>query len=279
MLQKTISDTIDFEGIGVHSGEVSKILLHPEKENTGVRFLIKGVYIPAHYAYVKGTEHATLLGKEGVSVSTVEHLLAVLYMLGVDNITVEFLRGYEVPILDGSGYHFYKAVKEKVLELSSPARVLEIQEAFEYRNCRAYIKIEPYEGFCAYYRGYVRGMLEDGQVQYCGNPKEVVFARTFCYEEDVERLLSMGLAKGGSLKNAVVIGNGFVHNPEGMRSKDEPLRHKLLDLIGDLSLLGCRIRGKVYSYLGGHRLNYEFVRSLAERTFSTSLASSSVSTP
>lgn len=279
MKQKTLIQEVEFEGVGIHSGEVSKIVLHPEKENTGIRFFIKGTYIPANYRYVLGTDHATVLGKDGVRVSTVEHLLAVLYMLGVDNLTVEFLKGYEVPILDGSGYYFYKLTKDLTLELDEEAHVFEILENFEIKNCRGYIQVQPYDGFCVFYRGYVRGMLEDGIAQYCGNVKDVVFARTFCYEEDVEYLLEKGLAKGGSLKNALIIGDGFVYNPEGMRSKDEPIRHKLLDLIGDLSLLGFRIKGKVFSYLGGHSLNYQFVKSLAESSFSTSLMSSSVSTP
>ncbi|MEJ7554537.1 MAG: UDP-3-O-acyl-N-acetylglucosamine deacetylase, partial [Aquificaceae bacterium] len=111
MKQKTILKEVEFEGIGIHSGEVSRIVLRPEGENTGIRFLVKGTYIPANYRYVQGTDHATVLGKDGVKVSTVEHLLAVLYMLGVDNLTIEFIKGQEVPILDGSGYYFYKALK------------------------------------------------------------------------------------------------------------------------------------------------------------------------
>lgn len=279
MKQKTIIREVEFEGIGIHSGEVSKIALHPEGENTGVRFLAKGTYIPANYKYVLSTDHATLLGKDGVKVSTVEHLLAVLYMLCIDNLTIEFIKGQEVPILDGSGYYFYKTLKNLTIELEDDASVFEIKKPFEVRNCKGYIRVQPYEGFCALYKGYVKGILEEGTAQYCGNAREVVFARTFCYDEDVELLLQNGLAKGGSFKNAVVIGNGFVYNPEGMRSKDEPIRHKLLDLIGDLSLLGFRLKGKVFSYLGGHRLNYEFVKSLAESSLSTSLISSSVSTP
>ena len=279
MKQKTILKEVEFEGIGIHSGEVSRIVLRPEGENTGIRFLVKGTYIPANYRYVQGTDHATVLGKDGIKVSTVEHLLAVLYMLSVDNLTIEFIKGQEVPILDGSGYYFYKTLKNLTLEFEEKASFFEIKEPFEVKNCKGYIQVQPYEGFCASYRGYVKGILEEGIAHYCGNAKGVVFARTFCYDRDVELLLQNGLAKGGSLKNAVVIGDGFVYNPEGMRSKDEPIRHKLLDLIGDISLLGFRLKGKVFSYLGGHKLNYEFVKSLAESSLSTSLISSSVSTP
>ncbi|MDW8066543.1 MAG: UDP-3-O-acyl-N-acetylglucosamine deacetylase [Aquificaceae bacterium] len=279
MNQKTLLEAVTFEGVGVHSGELAKVVLHPEKENTGIRFMLKGVYIPANYRYVLGTDHATVLGKDGARVSTVEHLLGVLYMLGIDNLTVEFLRGNEVPIMDGSGYYFYKALKDKVLEFKEKTKILRLKDAFEVKNCKAYIRAEPSEGFCAFYRGYVRGIIDEGVARYCGNAKEVVFARTFCYEEDVELLLQKGLAKGGSLKNAVVIGKGIVYNPEGLRSKDEPIRHKLLDLLGDLSLLGFRLKGRVFSHMGGHSLNYQFVKALAESSLSTSSKSSLVSTP
>mgnify|MGYP001770645699 CR=1 FL=1 len=279
MLQATVKETVPFEGMGIHSGEPSKILLHPEKENTGVRFLLRGEYIPANYRFVVSTDHSTVLGVGDKRVGTVEHLLAVLYMLGIDNATVEFVKGWEVPILDGSGYYFYKALKDKVLTLREPAKVLEIKEEHEVRNCKAYIRAESSEGFQVVYTGFVKGIVEKASVFYDGKARDVVFARTFCYDYEVEHLLKRGLAKGGSLKNALVIGDGFVYNPEGMRSKDEPLRHKLLDLIGDLSLLGCRIRGKIHSYMGGHTLNHLFVKDLAERYFSTSSKSLCVSTP
>ncbi|MCS7262936.1 MAG: UDP-3-O-acyl-N-acetylglucosamine deacetylase [Aquificaceae bacterium] len=279
MLQKTILRPVEFEGVGVHSGESARIVLHPEGPDRGIRFLLSGKYIPASYRHVIATDHATVLGAEGLTVSTVEHLLGVLYALGIDNLTVEFLRGREVPILDGSGYYFYKALKDAVLELRKEARVLQVVSPLEVGRGQAHIRAEPYEGLCVFYRGYVRGLLQEGTARYCGNAKEVVFARTFCYEEEVELLQRRGLARGGSLKNAVVIGEGRVHNPEGLRSKDEPIRHKLLDLLGDLSLLGARLSGRVFSHLGGHALNYTFVKALAESSLSTSLRSSSVSTP
>ncbi len=278
-MQATLKDTLVFEGIGVHSGEVSKALVHPEKENTGIRFLVKGVYIPASYRYVVSTDHSTVLGFEGARVSTVEHLMAVLYMMGIDNLTIELIKGYEVPILDGSGYYFYKELKDRVYTLSEPARILSIEDRFEVKNCKAYISAEPADAFEVIYTGYVKGLIELSSVNYSGNIRDVVFARTFCYDYEVEYLMERGLAKGGSLKNALVIGNGFVYNPEGMRSKDEPLRHKLLDLIGDLSLIGCRLKGKVSSHLGGHSLNYELVKTLAESSLSTISTSSCVSTP
>ncbi|MGC8852421.1 MAG: UDP-3-O-acyl-N-acetylglucosamine deacetylase [Hydrogenobacter sp.] len=278
MNQGTIKEKVLFEGIGIHSGEYSRIVLHPEEENTGIRFLRWGVYIPAKPEFVVNTDHSTDLGKEGVFVKTVEHLMAVLYMLGVDNITVEFLEGFEVPILDGSGYYFYKALKDKVVSLSVPAPILEISSSFEVRNSVGYIKALPYEGFSVAYMGSIKGFFEERLVEFRGNIRDVVFARTFCYDYELEHLLKKGLAKGGSLKNALLLGMGFVYNEGGMRSEDEPLRHKLLDLIGDLALVGKRIKGRIVSYKGGHTLNYLFVKVLSSIS-ETSLASSSVSTP
>lgn len=277
--QKTLVREQRFEGVGLHSGEDCLIVLHPEEENTGIRFLVNRVYIPADYRHVLTTDHATVLGSQGEKIGTVEHLLGVLYMLGVDNLTIEVIRGREVPILDGSGFDFYMALKDEVVDLQEEAKHIHVSSSLMVKNCKGYIRIDPFDGFHASYRGYVLGILEETTVDYKGLPEDIVFARTFCYKEEVDLLLSRGLAKGGSLKNAVVIGDGFVYNPEGLRAKDEPLRHKLLDLLGDLSLLGVRIRGKVFSYLGGHTLNYEFVKSLAESSFSTISTSSLVSTP
>ncbi|SHK24953.1 UDP-3-O-acyl-N-acetylglucosamine deacetylase [Thermocrinis minervae] len=262
--QATIREDITFEGIGLHTGQSCKIVLHPAKENTGIVFYKKGTYIPANYKHVVNTDHSTDLGKDGQIVKTVEHLMAVLYMLGIDNLIIEVQKGTEIPAYDGSGYHFYKELKSKVLYLPEYKDYLVIDRPLETLNCQAKIVAEPYEDLLVIYSGYVKGFIESSQVVYRGDARQVVFARTFCYDYEVEHLRRKGLAKGGSLKNAVVLGEGFVYNKEGLRSKDEPIRHKLLDLLGDLSLLGKRIRGKVVSYGGGHSLNVAFVKNLVD---------------
>lgn len=253
-----------FEGIGLHSGEPSKIVVHPEKENTGIRFYIDGVYIPALYTYVVNTDHSTDLGKDGKRVKTVEHLMAVFSLLGIDNATVEFLRGYEVPAMDGSGYRFYKELKERVLELDEERETFKLKEVVEVSWNGSSIRAEPDDSFRAMYVGDIEGFERNVVVEYDGNVKELVFARTFCYDYQVEPLKKMGLAKGGSLKNALVLGKGFVYNKEGMRSKDEPIRHKLFDLIGDLSLLGKHLLAYVVSCKGGHTLNNTLVKRIAQ---------------
>ncbi|MFN3813516.1 MAG: UDP-3-O-acyl-N-acetylglucosamine deacetylase [Aquificaceae bacterium] len=282
MRQGTIVEEIFFEGIGIHSGLSSKVVLHPERENTGIRFLKDGVIVPARIEFVINTDHSTDLGKKGVLIKTVEHLMAVLYMLGVDNLTVELIEGFELPILDGSGYGFYKLLKDRVLLLNEERQNIELKERIQVKNCSAYIQAVPYDTFSASYTGSVKGFFENRTVKFKGNIKDVVHARTFCYDYEVEHLFKRGLARGGSLKNAVVLGNGFVYNKGGLRSHDEPLRHKLLDLIGDIALLGKIIKGHVMSYMGGHGLNYEFLKHLSQTmgSFSkTVLISSSVSTP
>lgn len=282
MKQRTLKTVASFEGVGIHSGTASKIYIHPEEEGTGIRFLKSGVYIPASFKFVVNTDHSTDIGKDGVVVKTVEHLMAVLYMLGICNVTVEFVKGFEVPILDGSGYYFYKELKDKVLEQSEPIEFVEIPQAFEVRNHSGYIRALPHQHFSAVYVGSLEGFFEERRVEFNGNVKDLVFARTFCYDHELEHLLKKGLARGGSLQNALLLGKGFVYNQGGMRSKDEPLRHKLLDLIGDLALFGKRIKAHIVSYKGGHTLNHRFLSELdrfLSSTSDTTFASSSVSTP
>jgi UDP-3-O-[3-hydroxymyristoyl] N-acetylglucosamine deacetylase len=265
MNQRTLKESVSFEGIGIHSGEYSKIVVHPEKEHVGIRFLKAGVYVPAKLEFVVNTDHSTDLGKDGIIIKTVEHLMAVFFMLGIDNATVEFLKGFEVPILDGSGYYFYKMLKDKVIVLPTLADILEINSSFEVRNSKGYIKALPHENLSVAYVGSINGFFEERLVEFNGNVKDIVFARTFCYDYELEHLRRKGLAKGGSLTNALLLGEGFVYNEGGMRSEDEPLRHKLLDLIGDLALIGKRIKGRIVSYRGGHTLNYLFVKFLKGR--------------
>ncbi|WP_448588414.1 UDP-3-O-acyl-N-acetylglucosamine deacetylase [Thermocrinis sp.] len=263
MYQATIRRSVEFEGIGLHTGQFCRLRLHPE-DNKGIRFIIRGEYIPANYRYVVNTKNSTDLGKGSVGIKTVEHLMAVLYMLGIDNLVIEVLEGCEVPAMDGSGYLFYKRLKGLVQKLDKEKEFIQIKDPLVIRNCTAKIEALPSDHFSAEYVGSIEGLLKDHRAKYKGNAKGLVFARTFCYDYQVEALRKAGLAKGGSLKNAVVLGkNGNVYNTEGLRCKDEPIRHKLLDLIGDLSLLGKGIKGRIVSYHGGHSLNYEFVKSLA----------------
>ncbi len=262
MKQRTVKERIDFEGVGIHTGERSRIVLHPEPENTGVRFYRKGVYIPALPEFVVNTFHSTDLGSEGVVVKTVEHLMATLHLLGVSNLTVEVLEGSEIPILDGSGYLYYRELKDKVVKQTEDAQILKIEEPVVVERGNAYIKALPCSCFEITYEGEFETYLGKQRYTFRGNVRDIILARTFCFEHEIEFIRKNGLGKGGSLENTLVIGKEGVYNEGGLRYQDEPVRHKVLDLIGDLYLLGMSVRGKFISYKGGHTLNFELVKAL-----------------
>ncbi len=244
MKQRTLKDRIEFEGVGIHTGERSRIILHPEPENTGVRFYRKGVYVPALPEFVVNTFHSTDLGREGVVIKTVEHLMATLHLLGVSNLTVEVEGGSEVPILDGSGYFYYRELKDKVAKQTEDAQILEIDEPITVKRGRTYIKALPCSCFEITYEGEFETYFGRQRYTFRGNIRDIILARTFCFEHEIEFIRKNGLGRGGSLENTLVIGKEGVYNEGGLRYRDEPVRHKVLDLIGDLYLLGMSVRGR-----------------------------------
>ena len=264
--EKTLKESLSFEGVGIHTGERTKIILHPEEEGKGIVFLKDGVRIPALYKYVVNTNHSTDLGREGKVVKTVEHLLASLHLLGITNLTVEVI-GNEVPILDGSGYHFYRELSKNVVEQSREVEYFTIDKPVKVSNNGSYIVAQPCLCLEITYEGEFKNFLGKQRYTFTGeNPEEIVFARTFCFDWEIETIRSYGLGKGGSLENTLVLGKDCVYNPGGMRYEEEPVRHKVFDLVGDLYLLGKPVRGKFYSYKGGHTLNYKLVLSLISET-------------
>ncbi len=265
MKQRTVRERIEFEGVGIHTGERSKVILHPEPEGTGVRFFREGVHIPASPEFVVNTFHSTDLGRNGVKVRTVEHLLATLHLLGVSNLTIEVQGGEELPILDGSGYFFYKELKDAVVKQSEEAEVFKIDSPIEVRRGDAYIRAFPCSCFEVTYEGEFETYFGRRRFTFRGKVRDIILARTFCFEHEIEFIRRNGLGKGGSLENTVVIGKDGVYNEGGLRYEDEPIRHKVLDLVGDLYLLGASIRGKFVSFKGGHSLNFELVRALHKK--------------
>jgi len=263
--QKTLKEPLTFEGVGIHTGEKSKIILHPERENTGIRFLKGKTYIPAHYRYVVNTNHSTDLGRNGEVVKTVEHLLASLHLLGITNLTVEVI-GPEVPILDGSGYHFYRKLKEKELVQEEEITPLYLNGTYKVVKGDSFIEAKPCECLEITYEGEFNNFLGKQSYTFKGsNPEEIVYARTFCFDWEIDYIRSNGLGKGGNLTNTLVLGRDCVYNPGGMRYTEEPVRHKVFDLVGDLYLLGRPVRGKFFSRKGGHTLNYMLVLAIGER--------------
>ena len=265
MKQRTLKDRIDFEGVGIHTGETSKIILHPEPENTGIRFYRDGVYIPASPEFVVNTFHSTDLGSNGVVVKTVEHLMATLHLLGVSNLTVEVQGGNEIPILDGSGYLYYRELKNRVVKQTEDVQILNLEEPVVVENGDAYIKAFPHNCFEITYEGEFETYFGRQRFTFRGNVRDIILARTFCFEHEIEFIKKKGLGKGGSLENTLVIGREGVYNEGGLRYQDEPVRHKVFDLVGDLYLLGMSVRGKFISYKGGHTLNFELVKALHRR--------------
>ncbi len=268
ILQKTITEPVEFEGIGIHSGEWNRIILYPAHENEGISFYIKGYKIPLSPEYVVNTFHSTDLGIGGTVIRTVEHLRAVFHLLGITNLVVEVLEGCEIPIIDGSGYYFYKKLKEKILIQGEEAEAYTVEEEITVRRDRSLVKALPaqelevtYEGEFKYYNGKCRHTFR-------GNLKDIILARTFCFDHEIEMIKRKGLGKGGSLKNTLVLGKNGVYNQGGLRYREEPIRHKILDFIGDLYLLGKPVRGKFFSFKGGHSTNFELVKILHKKLVS-----------
>ncbi len=267
MKQRTISESVALEGVGIHSGEPSKVILHPEGENSGISFYRSGVRIPLSPEHVVNTFHSTDLGLEGVRVRTVEHLLAVLHLLKVTNLTIEVQGGEEIPIMDGSGYEFYRKLKPKIVDQSEeiePFRIADEEEVVVEKNGSRLIA-RSCGCFEITYEGEFPSFLGARRFTFKGNAMEIVLARTYCFDHEIEYIRKSGLGKGGSLENTLVLGDGKVYNEGGLRYQDEPIRHKVLDLIGDLYLLGVPFKGKVISKRGGHFINYMLVKELHRR--------------
>ena len=264
--QQTLRRRVSLSGIGVHGGRPARVVLAPADPDSGISFLrtnLPGsddVVIPARAARVGSTELCTVLGEAGASVATVEHLLAALFGLGVDNAVVE-IDGPEVPVMDGSARPFVVAIEQAGLRRqSAPRRVIRIRKPVRVEMGDAYAEFRPHMG-CRFevaisYPCQVIGQQEIAlEITPRSFRTEIAGARTFGYMRDVERLLAAGFAQGSSLENSVVIGERGVMNSDGLRYPDEFVRHKLLDAIGDLALAGAPIQGLYRSYKGGHKLN------------------------
>ncbi len=268
MNQKTLKSEIQFEGVGLHSGELTKIILLPQEPNTGIVFETEGVRIPANVDYVAQTTRSTDLEKDGKKVRTVEHLLAALLGMQVDNVLIR-VEGPEVPALDGSAYPFAKAIyKTGVTEQDAPPRFIRLAEPFIKDFGGEKLIAHPDKSFkISFAIDYNDKVIGRQFRSYEITPeiflKEIAPAKTYVYEKDVKKLLESGYSKGGSLENAIVITDEGIKNPEIMTFEDEPVRHKILDLMGDLALLGNgRIMFSVYAEKTGHRHHVAFVKEL-----------------
>lgn len=272
LYQKTITNPVHLEGVGLHSGKKSKIKILPGVENQGIVFkrtdLKLNNIVEAKYEHVSSAKLCTTLeNKHGVKVSTVEHLLAALYIIGVDNATIE-IDNEETPIMDGSAKDFLDALdKTEIKLLSAKRKYFKILNKFEMVDGKKSISIEPSEEFFEVdfqlnYENKIIGKQRNVVNFQNDNLDDVSSSRTFCLYEDIEKIKKIGLAKGGSLNNAVVVDKDKVLNNGGLRNKKEFVNHKILDLAGDFLLSGYRILGKVKCYQGGHELTNKFLRKL-----------------
>ena len=271
--QTTLADEISLTGIGVHSGAPVSITLCPADGDTGLRFQIcngemDGIEITADQQWVTGVTLCTILGDgNGASVATVEHLLAALRGLGVDNALIEIDSG-EVPIMDGSAAPFVEAIDEVGLtELDAPRRYLKVLKPVTVKENDAIGDLTPYNGFHLDIEiDFETPLIGKQTLSMDVNPgsfrRDISRARTFGFMKDVERLWAAGLALGASLENTVAIGDDRIVNREGLRYADEFVRHKALDAVGDLALAGAPILGAYRSRCGGHRLNALVLKAL-----------------
>ena len=269
--QKTLADQINFEGLGLHSGLNSKIKILPGKVNQGIVFrrvdLKKNNIIEACFKNVKSARLCTTIENDyGAKVSTVEHLLAALYIAEIDNAIIE-IDNEEVPIMDGSAKDFLNVLKKtKIINQDKPRNYLKITKKIELIEGSKRISIEPNNSFEVdfqlNYENKVIGKQRNKIDFQKDSLEQIIESRTFCLFEDIEKIKEIGLAKGGSLDNAVVVGKDKVLNDNGLRNQKEFVNHKILDLAGDFVLFGQRVLGKVVCYQGGHELTNNFLRKL-----------------
>jgi UDP-3-O-[3-hydroxymyristoyl] N-acetylglucosamine deacetylase len=273
--QHTIAQPVEIGGIGLHTGAQVHARLSPAPAGSGVRFRpmgAEGPGLPALACHVTNTQLATTLGDGEFSVSTVEHLLATLLGQELDNLTIE-VEGPELPVLDGSGKPWTALLDQagRVAQ-SAPRRCFRVEKTIEVRQAvrggpDRVARLVPAQGFSVWARiDFDHPDIGTQELELALTPEsfaaELGWARTFGFLRDVEALHRMGLARGGSLDNVVVFGPEGIMNPEGLRDPREPVRHKILDILGDLALLGLRIEGRCEAERPGHGLTHELVGAL-----------------
>jgi UDP-3-O-[3-hydroxymyristoyl] N-acetylglucosamine deacetylase len=276
--QTTIRREVARQGIGLHSGEKVTLRLRPAAAGQGIRFVrtdLGGTIIPASHAFLDRCQHATTLRQGEATVETVEHLLSALYGFGIDNVDAE-LDARELPILDGSAVAFLNLLQEAGRrELSEERQFLQVHSPVGIVEQGKEIVVVPADHLAvSYYIDFPHPAIGRQERTIPVNPasfqKEIAPARTFTFVHEVDALRRMGLALGGSLTNAVVLDERRLLNST-LRFPDEFVRHKLLDLIGDLCLLGRPLRGHVMAFKAGHDLHGRLVSRLMERTDAWSL--------
>lgn len=270
--QRTIEKSVVIRGTGLHSGREASLTLHPAPENHGIVFHrsdLGSVYIPAHVRFVSADRStlSTVLFDGQAAVQTIEHLLSALNGLYIDNLVAE-INGPELPILDGSSRNLLEVILETgIVEQRKAQTFYRVARREEFVSGNKFLSVEPSEKFEVDYEiDFGPELLQRhrftlSEVSYSS---EIAKAKTFCFESDIHKMRAMGLARGGSLTNALVMGKDSLLNPEQQTYADEFVRHKILDFLGDIRLLDRPIVGKFVVRRGGHAFHTECLRSLWE---------------
>ena len=272
--QKTIKKSVSFSGIGLHSGKLVNINIKPSEPDTGIIFKridlkTNNLVIPNFMNVSNTALNTTISNESGVKVSTIEHLMGALFGLGIDNALVE-IDNEEVPILDGSAKTFIEKILSVGLMFSDkPIKIIKINKKIEFKNGDKFICIEPSKlsldiDFQLEYQNQIIGNQRNKINVYEDDLDEIFNSRTFCLYEDIEAIKKKGLAKGGSLENAIVVKGNDILNSDGLRNSKEFVNHKILDCIGDLYTSGYRMIASVTCSQGGHYLTNSLLRKVFE---------------
>ena len=273
--QKTLKKEISLSGVGLHSGKKVNIKLIPQRPNTGIYFKrtdIKSnnIIYPSVFN-VSSASYCTKISNDyGVSVSTIEHLMAALYGKGVDNLLIE-IDSEEVPILDGSSKNFVEAINSVDIEISDqPIKIITIDKEVVYKEGEKSITFQPSKisleiDFEINFKNELINTQKNKINIYMDDLSDMYNSRTFCLFEDIEKLKNLNLAKGGSLDNAIVVKQNKILNKEKLRNEKEFVNHKILDCLGDLYLSGYKLVGKVTSCQGGHNITNQGLRKLLSK--------------
>jgi len=274
LTQKTIKKNVSFSGVALHSGLNVNVRIRPAEANFGIVFKridlkSKNLVYPNFMNVTNTSLNTTIENEFGAKVSTIEHLMGALFGLGIDNALIE-IDNEEVPILDGSAKEFIKKIIEVGIQnTNSPIKIIKINKEIKYSEGERFILAKPSTlsldiDFELKYKNAVIGNQRNKVKVYEDDLNDIFNSRTYCLYEDIEIIKNKGLAKGGSLENAIVVKNNNILNPEGLRNKKEFVNHKILDCIGDLYTSGYRIVASIICSQGGHYLTNKLLRKIFE---------------
>ena len=272
LTQKTIKYPVKFQGVGLHSGKIVNLCIKSSEPDTGIVFkrvdLGKNNLVYPNFNNVTNTSlNTTISNQYGVKVSTIEHLMGALFGMGIDNALIE-IDNEEVPILDGSAAEFINKISlSGVVNSNKPIKIIKINNFVEFKDGERFISIKPSNvsldiDFELKYKNDLIGNQRNRINVYEDKLEDIFYSRTFCLYEDIEAIKKIGLAKGGTLENAIVVKKNKILNKEGLRNPLEFVNHKILDCIGDLYTSGFRIIGSIKCSQGGHYLTNQLLRKV-----------------